>query len=361
LSAKVAVVRTAPDTVLDDVHAAMEMADAGRWLTTEREILLKLNLSWTKYFPACSSQPWQLEGVVRDLLARGYRKERIHPIENKTVVTNPRKGAKNNLWMPILDRYGLTFIPLTEVEWKVHEFESKLLRLGEIFPEGIEIPAMFAGRDILHLPTVKTHGHSVTTGAVKNAFGGLLKEVRHYAHKYIHEVLVDLMIMQRELHPNIFAVMDGTVCGDGAGPRTMDPVVGDLILASGDSVAIDAVAAKIMGFDPMSIEYLRMATEMGLGEARIANIEILGEDIERLNFHFRTKRSLVIWGDQMLRLGGLRFLERIALHSPLVFWAPMASNIYHDVFWYPTVGRSKINKFKKTKWGRLWEDYRRSR
>ncbi len=360
MGSRVAVIRTSPETVLEDTHRAMELAGAGRYLTGERELLLKLNLSWTKYFPACSSQPWQLEGVVRDLLDRGYDKELILPIENKTVVTNPRKGARNNLWMPILDKYGLPFIPLTEVEWIVHEFKSNLLRLSEIFPEGIEIPKMFMGKDILHLPTVKTHGHSVTTGAIKNAFGGLLKEVRHYAHKYIHEVLVDLMLMQRELHPNVFAVMDGTVCGNGGGPRTMDPVVGDLVLASGDSVAIDAVAARIMGFDPMSIKYLRLASEMGLGEASIEKIEIAGEDVEELNFHFKTKRSLVIWGDQMLRCGPLRCFERIALHSPLFFWAPLASNIYHDLLWYPTIGNSKIRKFRRTKWGRLWEDYRNS-
>ena len=358
MAPKVAVVRTTPETVLDSINRAMDLAEAPMHLRGERELLLKLNLSWTKYFPACSSQPWQLDGVARYLLAHGYRKEQILPIENKTVVTNPRKGAANNLWLPVLEKYGLELIPLPEVEWKVHAFREPLLRLHTIFPEGIEIPALFEGRDILHLPTVKTHGHSVTTGAVKNAFGGLLKEVRHYAHKYIHEVLVDLLIMQRELHPHVFAVMDGTVCGDGAGPRTMDPVVGNLILASADSVAIDAVAAKIMGFDPMSIPYLRMATERGLGEARIERITIAGEDIGELNFHFRSKRSLVIWGDQMLRIGPLRFLERIALHSPLVFWAPLASNMYHDWFWYPTVGRRKIRKFMNSPWGKLWQTYR---
>jgi hypothetical protein len=336
----------------------MESAGAGEHLKAERELLIKLNLSWTKYFPSCSSQPWQLEGVVKDLLGRGYGKETLLPVENKTVVTDPWKGARNNLWLPVLDRYGLDFTSLTDVDWKVFRFSSELLRLNEIFPEGIEIPELFIGKDIIHLPTVKTHGHSVTTGAVKNAFGGLLKEVRHYAHKYIHEVLVDLLLMQRELHPNVFAVMDGTVCGDGAGPRTMEPVEGDLVLASADSVAIDAVAAKIMGFDPMKIDYLRLATERGLGEARISELEIIGEDIEELDFHFRTKKSLVIWGDQMLRLGPLRFLERIALHSPLVFWAPLASNIYHDLFWYPTIGKSKIRRFKRTKWGDLWERYR---
>jgi len=355
---KVAVLRTTPETILDDYHRLMDMAGAGDVLRAERDLLIKLNLSWTKYFPACSSQPWQLEGVVKDLLGRGYTGDSIIPVENRTVVTNPRKGAVNNLWMPILDKYGLPFIPLPEVEWTVYEFRSELLKLSEIFPEGIEIPKMYIGKDVLHLPTVKTHGHSTTTGAIKNSFGGLLKEVRHYAHKYMHEVLVDLLLMQRELHPNIFAVMDGTVCGNGAGPRTMDLYEGDLILASADSVAIDAVAAKIMGFDPMSIDYLRWSTERGLGEARIEKLEIVGEDIEKLDFEFRVKKSFVIWGDQMLRKGPLQFMEKAALHSPLVGWAPLASNIYHDFFWYPTVGRSKIGKFRKTKWGDLWERYR---
>jgi hypothetical protein len=57
----------------------------------------------------------------------------------------------------------------------------------------------------------------------------------------------------------------------------------------------------------------------------------------------------------MLRLGPLRFLEKIALHSPLSVWAPFASNVYHDFFWYPTVGRAKIARFRRTKWGRLFD------
>lgn len=359
MSSVVSVLFTSPATILEDYRRLMELASWRRHLTGERELLLKLNLSWTKYFPSCSSQPWQLEGVLRTLLDGGYNPELLLPVENKTVVTNPVKGAKNNLWMPVLDQYQCRFQPLTEVPWTVYEFKSELLKLNHIFPEGIQIPAIYPGKDILHLPTVKTHGHSITTGAIKNAFGGLLKEVRHYAHKYIHEVMVDLMLMQKELHPNVFAVMDGTVAGDGAGPRTMFPKVQNVILASADSVAIDAVAAKLMGFDPMEIPYLRMATEMGLGEGRIDNIEITGDDISRVNFNFRTRKSLVIWGDQMLRLGPLRFLEKLLLHSPLVVWAPFASNVYHDYLWYPTVGAKRIREFSGTSWGALFEEYAR--
>ena len=354
---KVAVLKTTPETILADYEKCMSLADYASYLSAKRETVIKLNLSWTKYFPACSSQPWQLEGVVKTLREADFSPEKLFPVENKTVVTNPIKGARNNKWSPILENYGLPFYPLPDAEWVTYEFKEKLLKLDQIFPEGIEIPKMYIGKDILHLPTVKTHGHSVTTGAIKNAFGGLLKEVRHYAHKYMHEVLVDLLIMQKELHPNIFAVMDGTVCGDGAGPRTMLPKVKNMILASGDSVAIDAVAAKLMGFDPLEIPYLRMCQERGLGVADPADIEIAGEDIAEINFGFKSKRSFVIWGDQALRLGFLRPLEKILLHSPLIVWAPFASNVYHDFFWYPTVGHKRIKEFSKTEWGALWEKY----
>jgi len=353
---KVVVLKTSPQSILEDIRKLMHLAEYEKSLSKDKDTLIKLNLSWTKYFPACSTQPWQLEGTLKTLLDDGYKKEHLIPVENKTVVTNPVKGAKNNKWSPLFDKYGLTYIPLTEVEWDKYEFKSPLLKLNEIFPDRIEIPKMFIGKNILHLPTIKTHGHSTTTGAIKNSFGGLLKEVRHYAHKYIHEVLVDLMFMQKELHPGVFSVMDGTVCGDGAGPRTMKPKVKNLILASGDSVAIDAVAAKMMGFEPMEIPYIRMCHEKGLGKGDIREIEVVGEDISEINFEFKTRRSFVIWGDQMLRKGFLRFLEKILLHSPLVVWAPFASNVYHDFFWYPTIGRKRINEFKKTSWGKLWEE-----
>ena len=356
-TARVAVVRTRPETVIADYARVMDLAGYQHTIARDRDTLIKLNLSWTKYFPACSSQPWQVDGVLGTMIADGYPRERLIPVENKTVVTNPRQGCRNNRWEPVLARHGVSFTPLPEVEWQVYPFKSPLLKLNQLFPEGIQIPAIYPGRQVVHLPTVKTHGHAVMTGAVKNSFGGLLREVRHYAHKYMHEVLVDLLYMQRELHPGVFTVMDGTVAGDGAGPRTMIPRVKNLILAAADSVAIDAIAAQLMGFDPLSIPFLRMAHERGLGIADPRQIELVGDDVSNENFGFSTRRSLVIWGDQMIRKGFLRPLERVLLHSPLMVWAPMASNVYHDWMWYPTIGRSRIREFNRTEWGQLFRRY----
>ena len=358
MTSQVAVLTTRPETVVEDYGRLMRLVKYDQLLGRDRDLILKLNLSWTKYFPACSSQPWQVDGVLTALLADGYDRARILPVENKTVVTDPVAGCRNNRWEPVLRRHGVPFIPLPGVEWTVHAFKGPLLRLDRIFPEGIEIPKMYIGRNILHTPTVKVHGHSTTTGAIKNSFGGLLKEVRHYAHEFMHEVLVDLMIMQRELHPSVFAVMDGTVMGDGAGPRTMVPRVGNVILASADQVAIDAIAASIMGFDPLSIPYLRMCHERGLGVADPRDIEIVGDEAAaRVSHGFQTSRSLVIWGDQLIRRGPLRPLKHLLLHSPLMVWAPFASNVYHDLLWYPTIGASRIRAFRQTPWGRLFEKY----
>lgn len=355
---QVAVLRTRPETVVEDYGRLMRLAKYDQVLSRDTDLIVKLNLSWTKYFPACSSQPWQVDGVLSTLLADGYDRARIVPVENRTVVTDPARGCRNNKWERVLQRQGLPFVPLTEVDWAVYPFTSRLLKLNDIFPDGIEIPKMYVGKNVLHVPTVKTHGHSTTTGAIKNAFGGLLKEIRHYAHEFIHEVMVDLMLMQRELHPGVFAVMDGTVMGDGAGPRTMVPRTGNLILASADQVAIDAIAAKIMGFDPLAIPYLRMCHERGLGVADPREIELVGDpDAAGVSLGFTTRRSLVIWGDQLIRRGPLRPLKRLLLHSPLVVWAPFASNVYHDLLWYPTVGRSRIRAFAATPWGRLFEAY----
>ena len=359
MTSRVAVLATRPETVLADTARVMDLAGAHEHLDPGLDTLLKLNLSWTRFFPACSSWPWQLDGVIRALLAHGHAPERLLPIENATVVTDPRQGCRRNHWQPVLERHGLTFRPLTEEQWVVHDFGDELSVLPRIFPDGIKVPALFAGRQIVHLPTLKTHGHTTTTGAVKNAFGGLLREERHYCHKHIHEVLVELVIMQRALHPAQFAVVDGSVAGDGAGPRTMLPRLRNRLVAGADPVAVDAVGAALMGIDPLSVPYLAMAHERGLGCADLQRIELVGDAVDRPSPPFAARRSLVILGDQWLRKGPLRFLEHLALHSPLFFWAPLASNIYHDWIWYPLVGRSRIRHFRRGPWGPLWDRYRR--
>jgi hypothetical protein len=221
---------------------------------------------------------------------------------------------------------------------------------------------------------MKTHGHTGAKGgnlektdeqmknggitcAMKNAFGGLLTKRRHFSHQFMSEVLVDLLIIQKQIHPEIFAVVDGTVCGDGAGPRTMIPRIKNYILAGYDQVAVDTVVAKMLGFEPMKLPAIKLAHDEGLGCGDFDQIEIIGENVSNINWNFTVKRSMVIWGDQQVRKGKLSFLEPL-LHNKLFFSLPiLGSLLYHDMFWYPFIGKRRIEEFMETDWGKVFQDY----
>jgi uncharacterized protein (DUF362 family) len=222
----------------------------------------------------------------------------------------------------------------------------------------VKVPEVMIGSNIVHLPTVKTHVYTTMTGAMKNAFGGLLKDNRHWAHTDIHKTLVDLLAIQKEIHPGMFAVMDGTICGDGAGPRAMIPVVKNYMLASDDMVAIDAVSAWLMGFDPLAdVECIRVAHERGLGVGDVREIEIVGEDISEVNFHFQVqyhfaaKVGRLLWFTPLARIQGLFF------KTPLVHAFIWGSAAYHDHYWWPVYGTKRMAEIAKSPWGRLFQAY----
>lgn len=356
---KVAVLKTSPRTVLDDYKKLMHLADYQSVLAKNRETALKVNISWHYFYPACSTTPWQLEGVIKTLLEDGYKKERIHACHNRTVVVSARKGERENKHLPVVQKYGLRNIHLYENEpWVRYEPKGKIRVLDTIFPKGIEIPRRMIGENIIHLPTMKTHVFTTMTGAMKNAFGGLLHERRHWTHSVIHETLVDLLTIQKEIHPGIFAVMDGTIAGDGPGPRCMVPSIKNFILAGADQVAIDAVAAKMMGFEPMDLDFIRIAHEAGLGTGEVKEIEVVGEDISGVNFHFQKgKNTFVSRGQKMIYWGPLKPLETFLLRTVLAPWSYIASVIFHDWIWHPAIGKQRTNAFLRSAWGKLFQQY----
>ncbi len=356
--ALVAVVAARPETVLEDVQRAMIMAGVTQHLKPDLTTLLKINISWQHWYPGCSTTPWQLDGVIQALKNLGHKN--LIGAHNGTVVVDSYEGESNNKHRAVQERHGLPTIHLDTPpnQWVEYKPKAEMLALDDIFPEGIQIPESFPGTNVVHLPTMKTHVFTTMTGAMKNAFGGLLHRKRHWTHSVIHETLVDLLAIQQEIHPGIFAVMDGTFAGDGPGPRAMRWHVKDRVLASADQVAIDAVAAKMMGFDPMSIKFIRLAHERGLGCGDIDKIDVVGEDISQVNWRFSgVENTFASRGQKLIYWGPLKPLEKLLLRSPLVAWAFFASNLYHNGYWLKTHGRRRINSALQTDWGRLFQSY----
>jgi uncharacterized protein (DUF362 family) len=319
---------------------------------------LKINISWQTWYPACSSTPWQIEGVIKTLQDAGYND--IVGVHNDTVVVNTADGEINNKHKYVTDKCNIPCLYLynQDFEWIEYQPKRPLLVLDRVYPQGVYIPKALLGMNMVQLPTIKTHVFTTITGAMKNAFGGLLHRNRHWTHAVIHDTLVDLLQIQQDIHPGLFAVMDGTFAGDGPGPRAMRWHEKDILLASSDQVAIDAVSAKLQGFDPMKIHFIRRAHEMGLGIGDPKDIKIMGYDIEKEQpWNFVQEDTFASWGQKLIYHGPLKPLEKILLQSPLVPWSYFASNFYHNVYWYPFVGRKRVEAALNTRWGQLFASY----
>jgi uncharacterized protein (DUF362 family) len=366
---RVAILRTSPETVLEDIHRLMNLAEYQKVVDKKADTALKINISWHYFYPGSSTPPWQLDGVIRAMKRDGYNPALIHGCHNRTVVIDARLGERENKQVNVTDAHGLRNVHLYEGEEWIHvrdavgDLADQFLVLNEVFPKGFMIPKRFVGENIIHLPTIKTHIFTTTTGAMKNAFGGLLNERRHWTHPVIHETLVDLLMIQQKIHKGIFAVMDGAFAGDGPGPRCMVPHVKNVILASQDQVAIDALSAKLMGFDPLSdLKYVRIAHEKGLGCGDIREMEIVGDvDAAGENWGFVGPFKNMTFASRMqhkIYWGPLKKPLEWTLKTVLAPWSYIASVTYHDLFWYP-VHMKRVKKILGCAWGRLfanWEE-----
>lgn len=361
-TARVAILATGPETVLEDYQRLAELAGLREALEPGAKTILKDNISWHFPFPSANTTPWQLEGSILALRANGFQD--VACVQNRTVVTNAFKGTDLNGYWPICKAYHVpvlfNFRP-EDMRWVEYRPKGKMLVLDRIFGDHLRVPDFFQGKNVVHLPTCKTHIYATTTGAMKNAFGGLLSEKRHWTHTWIHETLVDLLVIQKELHTGLFAFMDGTSAGNGAGPRIMEPQTKNVILASADQVAIDAVASKLMGFDPLSLQYIKLAHDAHLGVGDPRAIEVVGDiEVTNQNWHFqvgRTFHSVLAW---FAWYGPTRRLQRLIFHSPLAALTYPFSEIYHDYYRWPTKERHVFERWRKeSPWGRLFDEYKR--
>ena len=156
MKSKVAVIRTKPETVLEDIARVMELAGVRQALDPARGTILKDNISWHYPFPAANTTPWQLEGVIKALSGAGYKD--LSCVQNRTVVTDAFKGEDLNKYLPVLKKYGVPVLynfKGADMRWVEYRPKAPMLVLDKIFPEGIRIPDYFAGRNIVHLPTIK--------------------------------------------------------------------------------------------------------------------------------------------------------------------------------------------------------------
>ncbi len=186
-----------------------------------------------------------------------------------------KDGFSASGYRKICDDMGVRLINLKEAGFRKIKCRGALLKSVYISPPVMESDYL------INLPKLKTHSFTIFTGAVKNMFGVIPHGMRTEYHRQFplpsdfSEMLVDIY----SCVPPSLTIMDGIVSMEGEGPSAGKPRRTNIVLASLDGVALDAVSSKIVGFNPLDIYTTHSAYQRGLGIGDIKRINILGEKI----------------------------------------------------------------------------------
>jgi len=319
---RVAVHRAPAGAVQAAVRDAMEAASWRSFISPGAEVALKVNLGWDVFLPGAVSAPWVVEGVittVRDYVSK------IFLVESDQVVAKADRALRQTGLDEVCRNHGVTWVNMSQGRFVRIEDPSRLVL------RSVELPEILTRTELITLPVMKTHNKTVMTGAVKNQWG-CLQTLRHNFHPFLAQALVDVNTLVRPR----FAVMDATVGLEGDGPKSGTPKEMGLVLASGDPVALDAVAARVMGLDVDGIEHLLLAAANGLGTVTTEDIEVLGESVASVARPFRpAHHNAVSWFEMALRRSLLRDL---VFHTPAFGLFCWGARRYYDL-WELAVGR----------------------
>lgn len=347
----VAVLKTAPESVVSDYGRLLDLASFRDVLNAGRDIAAHPCLTLNHFFPSASTPPWQLDGVLGTALGAGIPADRMFVWYDAASGISLSKGRVLNRHIPILGRLGVSAECFEGRERRIRYTPKTPLRvLSRLFPEGIPLPERLFGATILHLPTMKTDLLTTINGAVRSSYDGLLGGMAHPARGELNDAIIDALALQKEIAGGTFAVMDGVFAGEGTNPHNLQPHERNVLLASADPVALDAVALHLAGHDPLSAPYVRMAQETGMGVGDLSEIQVLGADLSELSFPLSPKES-----------PGARRVRSLDQAADGTVFAPLGKAVttLFDWYWFLTVGEDRIRQALRGPWGQVFERYRR--
>jgi uncharacterized protein (DUF362 family) len=330
IRARVALIRTTPETVIQDYERVMELAEFRRCLVPSATTILKPDVRRHFPFPSANTPPWQLEGVAQALRGAGYH-DLACMLPEGTLI-GAFKGHNLNGYLPLLHANGIAV-------------DRGVAGDGSAIP--VRERGGQAGANIVFLPTLKADRATTIGGAV----GCIVGTTSRSQESGVDERMVDVLAAQREAYAGMFVVMDGTTAGNGPGPYRLQPEIKNAILASSDPVALDAVAATLMGFDPLrDMRYLRLAHARGLGVGDPQAITLVGDsDLARERWRFSAGSGRRYWPIRQPSTGG-----------PLMYLLACVAECYRDYARWPLFERSVFEAWLRgTQWGRLFARYQR--
>jgi uncharacterized protein (DUF362 family) len=178
-------------------------------------------------------------------------------------------------------KYGVELVNLNKDSWEEVQIP------GSVALNKVRIAKTVLECDrIINVPKLKIHHMSQVTLSMKNFMGVIVDKRGLVMHDMLDEKIVDLA----SLFKPALNVVDGIV-GAEMDEVFGKPVGSNVIIAGVDMVSVDAVGSTVMGLDPVTVRHVQLASERGLGVARLDCIDIIGEPIEAVMTKFSTEYS----------------------------------------------------------------------
>ena len=272
----------------DDVIGAVgELLDqaAPDLIAGGERVLIKPNMHAVQHHTTGgTTNPAVVVGIIRWLKARGPG-EIVVGDSPYHGTSKPRRTFTDTDMGPAVEAEGVRWVCFAEGEHRAISGPFDTL------PEAHVTEWLDWADRIINVPTMKTHFNCLITGALKN-LKGLLRDQDKAAFHTLADLSVAVAVLNQKVRPDL-SLMDATICMEGMGPGSGTTVGLNLLLASDDSVALDSVAAEVMDIRPLEVNAIRVAAQLGVGEADLSRIEVVGEPIEAVRRRF--ERPFEAW------------------------------------------------------------------
>lgn len=282
MSSCVAILKTEDDkeSIQSSLNQAYIHINDFKSLSKAEKIVIKVNLC--KPFPADSGATVDIRIVEEliNLIWENNNDVEIYLTESNSLSRSAETAFRDTGYRLLEAKYDrLHLVNLSK--------GAKMLvkdRKFRYFKNGLRVSYLFFDCDyFISIAKLKTHEFEKLAGIIKNQFGCLPTSNKEQYHPQIGHVLGDVNSL---LRPDL-SIIDGIVAMEGKGPTFGTPKKMNLLIIGNDPVATDAVAARIMGFDPHEVPHLWTVAQRGLGEIESKYIHLIGESIERVKSPFR--------------------------------------------------------------------------
>ncbi len=250
------------------------------------KVLLKVNLLMGKPpSEAVTTHPTVVQAMI----------ELVQEVGGKPLIGDSPGGGRMNTptsyerMMSIAGYRDVADETSAEIVYFDEDYEEVPFPEGRITKRFIIAKAVLEADVIINLPKLKTHGFTRLTGAVKNMFGAIpgFRKAEYHLRMSNVEVFSGMLVDLYTLTNPTLNVMDAIVGMEGDGPSAGDPRAIGAILVSEDGIALDSVAAEIVGLPPLSIPTNKRGFEWGLSAESPEKIKVLGNGEMRIdNFRY---------------------------------------------------------------------------